>query len=97
MSGCTIGTTFPPELPRHLQLWWQVADGSIAVRATRYMSKFGKLPCLNRCSFAQTSLESSSEWGVHQITILVALTFMSEKSIYFKNGKLHKVTFTVLI
>lgn len=41
MSGCKIGTILPHELPAPLQLWWQVMDGKVAVRAARQMSKFG--------------------------------------------------------
>lgn len=70
MGSCKIRPFFSHELPGHSQLWWQVMDDNVAVRAARQMSKFGKLPCLNRCSFAQTNLESPFEptvWPDHRV------------------------------
>lgn len=70
MGSCKKRWFFSHELSGHLQLWWQVMDDNVAVRAARQMSRFGKLPCLNRCFFAQTNLESPFEeivWPDHHV------------------------------
>lgn len=78
MGSCKIRPFVSHELPGHPQLWWQVIDDSVAVRAARQIQK----AALPEQIFLCTNKFGKPLWtdSITSSPCLMALTFMSEES-----------------